>query len=153
MKVSADLKNGYLFELENDDFNYIPRAFLSSLTPVLNGLAFQSVEDLPDLFVSGLPVITGVLPLVPTFTHIARNKNQELIDHNLVVDGNSGLIVSLQTIALMRPDQRMVSSGRQFEANHIPQIMRGFSGAKIHGVNGRFNWKRRYFYGDLFFGG
>lgn len=153
MRVSADLQNGYKFNIDSDDFNYLPLGFKSLLTPDSGGVIFKSQAAISDLLVIGKPFcnVAGVLvQAVKTYT--PKTKFTALSDHKVTTSAEFGSIISIIDATRPRSYQWIKSTGKLFYANHIPQLYQSFNGSIISGVDGVFDWKGQSFSGAIYFG-
>lgn len=153
MRVSADLKNGYKFNIQAQDLAYLPCGFKSYLTPDAGGVIFKSQAVLSDLLVIGQPFcnVAGVLiPAVKTYT--PKTKFIGLYDHKVTISAEFGSLISIADATRPRSYQWIKSTGKTFHANHIPQLFQGFNGSIISGLDGTFDWKSKTFAGIIYAG-
>jgi hypothetical protein len=153
MIVNADVINGYSFQILPEDLKFLPFGFKSLLEPISTGLGFKSVNQVPEILVLGLPFEVSGLPVTPIKTYYPETKFKALSDHQMTVSAEFGSVVPIAKAAIPASYQRIGADGYGFFCNHIPQLFQKLTEGQISGVCGEFDWMRKQFRGQLYFGG
>ena len=152
MIVSANIIDGYAFQITKSDEGYIPDRFKSELTTGKNGAKFRIVEFFPETVFINIPYPVGLYTFTGKRTYTPKSKFYGLYEHGFSIDAEFGTVAPLSQLKIEKPYNWIKPDNGQFVANHIPQLFGTLQGLTIVGVSGEFNWRNRTFTGYIYTG-
>ncbi|CAH9011839.1 conserved hypothetical protein [Vibrio phage 236O40-1] len=152
MKVTASLHSQYRFTLDSFDSTYMSDGFKNRIVPSGDAFTFDIYDLIPGYYIQAQSYIVRLKALPPAPSTIyAPTKIEALFKLGFAVDVEYNDIMPLAKLAVGKAHQSLVSDGRLFSANHIPQMFSIIPGTDlfITSVDGDFDWKEHRFYGFL----
>lgn len=154
VRVSANKKSGYVFNVEPKDIKYMTNGFKGYLTQCDGGVTYNAAALLPDFLVMGNPYLVGAFPLIALRTYAPRNQFSALFDHAMTIDAEFNNVITLAQAAIPKVYNTITGDGGVVVANHIPQLFSSvIGGGLIVGVDGVYDWQKKHFFGQIYTGG